>query len=403
MKGNLQAAGPARFRIGVHDVNTVEALKVKVKPIAPNDEDLQALIEQPDDHRTNVGRPCEREGRLWATEPAAGPGRKNDGHASCRSIPHGPAMQAPPMTAPVVYWPSKGLAGGGMGMSSSFLEMNPAWNAPIKKSMTLLGNIIDGHPRAEAVPVCWSGPTRANTCVARILVRGTSKRWYKISVYDPLGLGRECAIVVCGARRRVDIVRAHGPHDPVSNLCLHTQAESLPVGDRVASLVLSLLDDRETAMRIPLVAQFIAADREQLKGIGLFSDHGPMPTEPWEDMHEPDFYLDPDDFDHQTDEEYEAEMEHHMAMQAAEDARLEAEQDRLEMAHHVPLFPDEEEPDEGDSSELDLLRNLFGHMAQDEEEEDSPAAHLETAALSLQEACALIMQALDEVRLSING
>ena len=58
------------------------------------------------------------------------------------------------------------------------------------------------------------------------------------------------------------------------NLCLNTHAKKrhLPIGDRLASLVLSLHNDVKLAMDIPLVAQFIVCPREDLLHIYAFQD-----------------------------------------------------------------------------------------------------------------------------------
>ena len=57
-------------------------------------------------------------------------------------------------------------------------------------------------------------------------------------------------------------------------------------------------------MRIPLLGQFIAADRALLRGIGMFTDEGPMP-----DFDEPDEFdfppmdIEPEEFEFPPDEE----------------------------------------------------------------------------------------------------
>ena len=59
-----------------------------------------------------------------------------------------------------------------------------------------------------------------------------------------------------------------------AKLCLniHENKEHLPVGDRLASLALSLHNDVKLAMEIPLVAQFIVCPREELYHVFTFQE-----------------------------------------------------------------------------------------------------------------------------------
>ena len=56
------------------------------------------------------------------------------------------------------------------------------------------------------------------------------------------------------------------------NLCLHSKNQSLPIGDRIVSLVLALFNDIKTALKIPMLAQFIVCKRPMLKDIVIFQD-----------------------------------------------------------------------------------------------------------------------------------
>ena len=110
--------------------------------------------------------------------------------------------------------------------------------------------------------------------------------------------GLQCSFSIEGARWRTDLLTPYKTGAPVSSLCLQSTQHDLPAGDRAATLVLSLLRDRQTAMRIPLLGQFIAADRALLRGIGMFTDEGPMP-----DFDEPDEFdfppmdIEPEEFE----------------------------------------------------------------------------------------------------------
>ena len=55
-----------------------------------------------------------------------------------------------------------------------------------------------------------------------------------------------------------------------------TAIERYPVGDRIASLALSLRNDIRTAMTIPLLAQFIVCKREFLAEVLVFQEEGIM-------------------------------------------------------------------------------------------------------------------------------
>ena len=52
------------------------------------------------------------------------------------------------------------------------------------------------------------------------------------------------------------------------------QSRSLPIGDQIAALALALRNDKVTAMRIPLLAQFIVSPRSALQRVYQFSEEG---------------------------------------------------------------------------------------------------------------------------------
>ena len=53
-----------------------------------------------------------------------------------------------------------------------------------------------------------------------------------------------------------------------------SESRALPIGDQVAALALALQNDKTTAMRIPLLAQFIVSPREALRDVYQFSEEG---------------------------------------------------------------------------------------------------------------------------------
>ena len=274
-------------------------------------------------------------------------------------------------------------------MSSACLNVNPQWSPPVQKSMRLLAGVIDGNERIEALPI------HAPRGGALLIVKGTSGRLYRIAVTDATGTAEDVSIVVSGATRRTDIVGRGGVDGrPVANLCLHTEADHLPLGDRVVALAMSLADDRETAMRIPLVAQFIAASREMLVDIGLFTDHGPMPADPFMEPPFDLFYEEPEDA-------WEDEAMH----DAYEQFVHEAPHDEEEM-----LYIEEEEAQMREQEALHAhLASLFGetttvvHEVEDIVAEPARPLHdaqhaIEEAACMMQDACERLLLAIQRMR-----
>jgi hypothetical protein len=243
--------------------------------------------------------------------------------------------------------------------------------------MRLLAGVIDGNERIEALPI------HAPRGGALLIVKGTSGRLYRIAVTDATGTAEDVSIVVSGATRRTDIVGQGGVEGrPVANLCLHTEADHLPLGDRVVALAMSLADDRETAMRIPLVAQFIAASREMLVDIGLFTDHGPMPADPFM---EPPFDL----FDEEPEDAWEDEAMHD------EEEMLYLEEEAAQMREQEALHAH--------------LASLFGetttvvHEVEDIVAEPAWPLHdaqhaIEEAACMMQDACERLLLAIQRMR-----
>ena len=168
-------------------------------------------------------------------------------------------------------------------MPHAIVTHRETWAQNMVKSMQLLDAVLREHqqatvmdPRAGIVPTC-------PRLIAVLLLKGDSGRTYRLSIRDMDGTGLNCSFTVEGARWRTDLLSPYKTGAAVASLCLQSTQHDLPAGDRAVSLVLSLLRDRQTAMRIPLLGQFIAAHRTMLKNIGMFTDEGPMP-----DFEEPD-------------------------------------------------------------------------------------------------------------------
>ena len=145
---------------------------------------------------------------------------------------------------------------------STVSELNPH-----EKSMQFLREVcnIDGIEMIDS-----------NSIYRIVLrVRGRSGRHYEVEASRPIGLFMQTpwTTEVVGAAWKRDFdsekTRAY-----TAKLCLniHENKEHLPVGDRLASLALSLHNDVKLAMEIPLVAQFIVCPREELYHVFTFQE-----------------------------------------------------------------------------------------------------------------------------------
>jgi hypothetical protein len=143
------------------------------------------------------------------------------------------------------------------------------WTEPERRSLELVRSIVEANPWAEFVLESKSH--------IRIRVKGQSLRWYLVEarLRGPtpqeafFQLQRWQYVVTGGARRR-DVVHTNRY---TAQLCLNTrQSSTMPFGDKVAALCLSLHNDLITAMTIPLLAQFIVCPREELSKIMVFQD-----------------------------------------------------------------------------------------------------------------------------------
>ena len=141
--------------------------------------------------------------------------------------------------------------------------------APERRSLELVRSIVEANPWAEFV--------LENNAFVRIRVKGQSLRWYLVearlrgpSPHEAFFQHQRWQYVVTGGARRRDVVHTNRY---TAQLCLNTrQSSTMPFGDKVAALCLSLHNDLITAMTIPLLAQFIVCPREELAKIMVFQD-----------------------------------------------------------------------------------------------------------------------------------
>ena len=145
---------------------------------------------------------------------------------------------------------------------------------PTKRSLELLEDIAKEND--------WLNVRILDNEKFYLTVNGESRRWYHISArknefeeYSPFAEKAIWHINVRGAAQRYDLIRNNKYN---ADLCINTGRGSrdLPIGDRLASLALSLRNDRRTAMSIPLLAQFLVCKREFLEEIIVFQDEGIM-------------------------------------------------------------------------------------------------------------------------------
>ena len=141
--------------------------------------------------------------------------------------------------------------------------------APERRSLELVRSIVEANPWAEFV--------LDHKSHIRIRVKGQSLRWYLVEArlsgpapHEPFFQHQRWQFVVTGGARRRDVVHTNRY---TAQLCLNTRPSStMPFGDKVAALCLSLHNDLITAMTIPLLAQFIVCPREELTKIMVFQD-----------------------------------------------------------------------------------------------------------------------------------
>jgi hypothetical protein len=114
-----------------------------------------------------------------------------------------------------------------------------------------------------------------------VQIQGTSGRHYEVrgkqqQPHPALGVdskrSKTWSTSVVGAAWKKDLTSKNSKF--IVNLCLNINERKthLPIGDKLASLALSLRNDIELAMDIPLVAQFIVCPRSKLEHIFTFQE-----------------------------------------------------------------------------------------------------------------------------------
>ena len=150
-------------------------------------------------------------------------------------------------------------------------------SSPYFRSMRLLLDTVESNDSLQ-----WDDEEYGKV---EIFVKGMSRRWYKINAIqiepikkdqsgaDPKHWTSSWVIMVKGAAWRSDF---SNNNSMVADICIHTARSGyrLPIGDSLVSLCLSLLNDKFTAMEIPLLAQFIVCPRKRLSTIEIFQQEG---------------------------------------------------------------------------------------------------------------------------------
>jgi len=143
----------------------------------------------------------------------------------------------------------------------------------------------------------------------QVRVKGTSGRHYEVKAKQQLphpGLSENSnrrrktwSTSVIGAAWKKDIESKNSNFTASLCLNINEQKTHLPIGDKLASLALSLRNDIELAMDIALVAQFIICPRNRLEHIFTFQDEM-IVTQDMIDMNDED----EEEMDWEEEEEY---------------------------------------------------------------------------------------------------
>jgi len=172
----------------------------------------------------------------------------------------------------------------------------------------------------------------------KVRVRGESKRWYEIyAVYqgqhDIFAHGENgWNYTVNAGRREDDIVNAN---QYCAQLCLHANEQNLPIGDQIVSVILSLSNDIQTAMEIPLLAQFIVCTRQMLSNIMIFQDTMIVTEEmaeyglDWMEEEE-EMYNQNNEYEHQRIMDEMPSLEDFLDLQEEKEKELDAQREAIE-------------------------------------------------------------------------
>jgi hypothetical protein len=187
-----------------------------------------------------------------------------------------------------------------------------------------------------------------------VQIQGTSGRHYEVrgkqqQPHPALGVdskrSKTWSTSVVGAAWKKDLTSKNSKF--IVNLCLNINERKthLPIGDKLASLALSLRNDIELAMDIPLVAQFIVCPRSKLEHIFTFQEEM-IVTQDMIDM------SDDEEIDWGEEEEY------YNSIQV-----IDLEGDIVEFEHTIDQFEESILPDLNRAEDLvDHLVRAFDHQ-----------------------------------------
>ena len=151
--------------------------------------------------------------------------------------------------------------------STRMSKENYRMSEPELRSIEMLQSVAKDTPAVEMVTLTHES--------IKVRLQGESHRWYCIES-NFQGINEysiphhpEWSIAVKAGRWQNDVINES---EYSVNLCLHSKNQSLPIGDRIVSLVLALFNDIKTALKIPMLAQFIVCKRPMLKDIVIFQD-----------------------------------------------------------------------------------------------------------------------------------
>ena len=151
--------------------------------------------------------------------------------------------------------------------STRMSKENYRMSEPELRSIEMLQSVAKDTPAVEMVTLPHES--------IKVRLQEESHGWYCIES-NFQGINEysiphhpEWSIAVKAGRWQNDVINES---EYSVNLCLHSKNQSLPIGDRIVSLVLALFNDIKTALKIPMLAQFIVCKRPMLKDIVIFQD-----------------------------------------------------------------------------------------------------------------------------------
>ena len=207
-------------------------------------------------------------------------------------------------------------------------------------------------------------------------IKGDSGRWYHVRAarhptnifVEPIAMfqTRGWGVQINGAACKDQLTVRGGDR---ADLCLHIDRnnEKLPIGDSITGLLMSLENDRETSLRIPLIAQFIACPDARLPDIAVFQQEGVVTHEMivCEDYYE-------DEEDEQTYEEFLEQQQRQAA--ARELLEMQPEPDPPQPEHPDEWRIQEEEYHEMmQEREQMYFQSMMEHAAQDSANQVDPS------------------------------